>query len=196
MPHEDYVPASLPADYRFESATYPHLSARSAARAPEPPAALPEQLVRSRLLLALLGVVCVLFGQYRIATANATRGWIETSAVISSAKLRGSGNSYHLDLSYQYRAGPREREGSRIALTPARSREAVYAYAGRFRPGARVPAWFDPAAPDSVVLEREKVAAPWAPGAIGALLFLVGLFPFVRQLFRHLRYRRALATAR
>lgn len=196
MPHEDYVPAAPSPDYTFDPATlYQTLPRPAAAKPPEPPPALSPRLAKTGGALVLAGVICLLVGQQRLARAHATRGWIETTATISSAKLRGSGNDYQVDLAYRYRAGPRERQGSRIAFEPGRSREAVYGYAERFRPGARVPAWFDPAAPDSVVLEQPKVAAPWAPTIIGAALAVAGLLPFARQAWRHLRHRRELGRA-
>lgn len=196
MSHEDYVPAPLAPDYTFDPATLYQTPPRPvAAKPPAPPSALSPGLRTIGLALALAGVVCVFVGERRTARAEATRGWIETSATIATAKLRARGGDYHLELAYRYRAGPREREGSRVALEPDLSRDAAYAYAERFRPGARVPAWFDPAAPESVVLERPQVPAAGLPGALGAILLLAGLAPFARQLVLHLRYRMRLRRA-
>ena len=193
MPHEDYVPAEPSPDYTFDPATlYQQLPRPAAARPSEPPPALSPRLVKIGLGLVLVGMVAVLVGARRTARAAATRGWIETTAQIATAKLRAEGERYFLDLAYRYRTGPRERAGSRIALEPDLSRDAAYAYANRFRPGARVPAWFDPAAPDSVVLEQPRIPAARLPGQIGAILILAGLSPFARQLLRHLRHRIAL----
>lgn len=196
MPHEDYVPAPTSPDYSFDPATLYQTQPRpSVAQLPSPPSPLGPRSAKIGGALVLAGMICLLVGQHRLARAEATRGWAETSALIGSAKLRGSGDDYHLDLSYRYRAGPREREGARIALEPDRTRDGAYRYAERFRPGARVPAWFDPAAPDSVVLEQPAVAAPWAPTLAGALLLAGGLLPFARQAIRHLCYRQALRRA-
>ena len=189
MPHEDYVPADQTPDYTFDPATLYQTIARPAAPAVQPPPPLAARVVKTGLGLALAGVVCLLIGQQRLARANATKGWIETNAVISSAKLSAQGQNYHVDLLYRYRAGPRERHGSRVALEPDLSREAAYAYAAKFRPGTRVTAWFDPAAPESVVLERPAIPLPRAPGLFGAALLVAGIAPFALQLARHLRYR-------
>lgn len=190
MPHEDYVPAPASPDYTFDPATLYQTQARPpATKPPEPPPRLSAKVTKIAVALTLSGIACLLVGERRLARAGATRGWMETTAVIATATLRGSGNDYHLDLSYRYRAGPREHQGSRLALEPVRSREAVYAAAERFRPGARVRAWFDPAAPESAMLELPNVAAPWAPSVCGMVLTAAGLAPLVRQLFRRLRYR-------
>ncbi len=199
MPHEDYVPAEPGPDYTFDPATlYQSLPRPAYATPPTPPPELSPRVAKVGVALVLLGAGLLLLGRHRVARAEATRGWIETTAVISGAKLVAQGQEYRLELAYRYRTGPRERPGGRIALEPDLSREVVYAQASRFRPGARVPAWFDPAAPDSVVLLRPEVAAPRAPGLVGALLLVIGLSPFLRQLSRHLRHRiasRRFATA-
>lgn len=196
MSHEDYVPADQTPDYTFDPATlYQTLPRPAAVRLPEPPPALSARLAKIGLGLAFAGVVFLLIGEQRIARAEATEGWIETSAVISSAKLVAHGADYHLDLSYRYRAGPRERQGGRIALEPDLSRDAAYAYAARFRPGARVTAWFDSAEPGSVVLERPNIVAPYALSIFGAALIAAGFVPFAHQLLRHLRHRIALRRA-
>jgi hypothetical protein len=196
MSHEDYVPAEQTPDYTFDPATlYQTLPRPAAIRLPEPPPALSARLAKIGLGLAFAGVVLLLIGEQRIARAEATEGWIETSAVISSAKLAAQGEDYHLDVLYRYRAGPRERQGTRIALEPDLSRDAAYAYAARFRPGARVTAWFDSAEPESVVLDRPNIAAPYALSIIGGALVAAGLMPFAHQLLRQLRYRIALRRA-
>ena len=199
MPHEDYVPAPPTPDHTFDPATLyqtqPLVGRPAVAKPPEAPRALSPRLAKAGFALVLAGAIGVLIGQHRLARANATRGWAETTAIISSAKLHGGGSQYHLDLAYRYRAGPKERQGARIALEPRLTRDAAYAYAERFRPGARVPAWFDPAAPESVVLERPDIPAPWAPTLLGAALIIAGLVPFGAQLFRHLRYRLELRRA-
>lgn len=194
MPHEDYVPAAPHApDHSFDPSTLYQTQPLSApAKPPEPPPSLSPRLLKASLALALAGVVCLLVGERSLAHARATEGWMKTSATIVSAKLRAAGKDYHLDLAYRYRAGPREHQGARLALDPALSREAAYAYAERFRPGAKVPAWFDPAAPESVVLERPNDDASSVPRTLGALLLVAGLAPFVVQLTRLLRYRLAL----
>lgn len=197
MPHEDYVPAPVSPDHSFDpSSLYQSLPRPAADRIPGPPPTLSPRLAKTAVAFALAGVVFLLVGGRRIARSEATRGWIETSARIASAKIRATGDGeYHVDLDYRYRAGPRELRSTRIAFEPALSRDAAYAYAERFRPGARVPAWFDPAAPGSAVLEHPDVPFAWGPGAFGALLIAIGLLPFGRQLFRLLRHRVAVRRA-
>lgn len=199
MPHEDYVPASQSPDYTFDPASLYRtegvstLIAPSPAEPPVPPAPLRARAAKLGLAIALAGVISLLVGSAQNAKARATHGWVETTAQIVSAKIRAtSADDYHLDLGYRYRAGPRELPGSRIALEPARTRDAVYAYAARFRPGATVPVWFDPSAPSSAVLERPRVLAPWAPSVLGIALLAAGLAPFALKAFHHLRYRLAL----
>jgi len=190
MPHEDYVPADPGPDYTFDPATlYDSLPRPKTAIPPAPPPPLSPRLAKIGLGLVLLGVCALLIGERRAARAHATRGWIETSATILAAKLDARGQDYRLLLDYRYRAGPSERSGRRIALESDLSRDGAYAYAARFRPGSRVPAWFDPAAPDSVVLERPRIAAPRAPGLLGAALIAIGLAPFARQAARLIRHR-------
>lgn len=197
MSHEDYVPAPVSPDHSFDpSSLYANIAKPAAARLPEPPPALSPRLAKTGVVLVLAGIIFLFVGENRLARASATRGWIETNAQIVSAKIRATvGGEYHVDLAYRYRAGPRERQSTRIALEPVLTREAAYAYAERFRPGARVPAWFDPAAPGASVLEHPNVPLAWAPSAFGVLLIAIGLLPFGRQLLRVLRHRIELRRA-
>jgi hypothetical protein len=197
MPHEHYAPSPTGPDHRFDPAHLPHglpLYGRvgAAPDAPPPLRPLPGRVRALCAVLALLGGLALLLGETQVGRAEATRGWVETEAEILSAAIRSDdAGRYHLDLAYRYRAGPRLREGKRLALEPSAEREAVFAAAARYRPGARVGAWFDPAAPGSAVLERPDVPLPRAGTVAGAVLLLGALSPPGWQLLRRRAHRRA-----
>ncbi len=152
-------------------------------------------------MLSLLGGLVLFVGLRENARIGVTRHWIQTTGTVQSAALRSvadpaGGTAYHLDITYRYQAGPRMRESRRIALRPALSREAAFAHAARYRPGATVPVWFDPAAPGSAVLEHEQSRLITVLFAYSALLLgagVLGALPLLPHLVRVLRHRHARA---
>lgn len=202
MANETYEPASqTPIGHLPQPFLRLERSAVRRASSPPPPPLSPRlrRLGQVSLVLCLLGGLVLLVGLRQNTRIGVTRHWIETTGTVETAKLRSAANpaggtAYHLDLAYRYRAGPQIRESRRIALRPDFSREAAFAYAARYRPGATVPVWFDPAAPGSAVLEHEQSGLITVLFAYAALLLgagLLGSLPLLPHFVRVFRHRLA-----
>lgn len=84
-----------------------------------------------------------------------TRCTIVSSQVVETPVKRGT--VYDVDFEYTYQVNGRSYEGTRYSYRPvlASGFQANKAIADRNPPGALVPCWFNPEAPEEAVLDRE-----------------------------------------
>lgn len=93
--------------------------------------------------------------------SRAMEAWRETRCTIVSSEVVGTtakgGTIYYVKFAYTYQVDGRTYEGTRHHYRPvlAPGLTANTEIARRNPPGAAVPCWFDPEAPEDVVLDRE-----------------------------------------
>lgn len=109
-----------------------------------------------------------------MARLFAARAWQETTCTVLSSRVAESsdsdGTTYRPEIVYIYSAGDRPYQSDRYDFVGIWSsgRSGKEEIVARYPPGARVPCWYDPNAPEQVVLFRG-----FAPS------YLFGLFPLI-----------------
>ena len=110
---------------------------------------------------------------------DAVEGVVSSSAVVRSGQPRSSSPRFHADVEYRYAVGGTPYTGTRVSFDPAPGvvREAAEALVReRYRPGAAVTVYVDPAEPSNSVLERSGGGLALVFAALGALLLGVALY--------------------
>lgn len=130
----------------------------------------------SGLLMYGIAVVGGLFFMFvwleAMLNSLSSSGWSQTEATIVSAKLverHGRRGKYHdAHVSYTYVVGGDQYTGSRISFMGYGASKTSEEACKKYQPGTVHPAWYDPASPQQVVLDR-------ANNPMNILFPLVGL---------------------
>lgn len=136
------------------------------------------------LFVAVLGIGMVLWGVTQRAKANAVVGAAQawptaTGTMIATDILRG-GTNRHPTFSplvrYEYDIGGRKYSGDRLrpGYVKVGSRRAAERMLQAYPVGAGVPVRYDPADPNSSLLELKTSSAPLLTAVVGAALILLG----------------------
>jgi hypothetical protein len=109
---------------------------------------------------------------------NAVEGVVTRSAVVRAGQPRSSSPRFEPDVEYSYAVGGTEFTGTRVSFDPAPGMARTEAEAlvlDRYRQGAAVTVYVDPASPGRSVLDRSGGGLALLFAALGGLLLGVGV---------------------
>ena len=149
-------------------------------------------------LVVLLGLSMAGFGVYFITLGNEARNWPAVEGEVISTRIfidisiatttgitesqRERERRYYPSVTYQWSVDGRVYTGSRYRLSDTyekfKTRAAAVVAASRFKTGAPVRVYYDPAHPDQAVLETAVSAGVHVPLWLGLLIFVMGWLGF------------------
>jgi hypothetical protein len=154
-----------------------------------PRAAPSGKLAATAALLFLVGALFAGIGLLSLRRERAADRWPEVEGRITASQVAEETTQridaggqlrkrthYRPDVHYTYAVGARTLEGTRVTMldVPAPSAAAAEAVVRRYPAGSRVRVHYDPAAPESALLELDR-AVPYAPFALTSVVWLAAL---------------------
>jgi hypothetical protein len=140
--------------------------------------------VMGLFLLALFGGVGA-HGASSFVERSASERWAKAEGVVEDAgvykkvgrtALRRRTVEHSAAVHYKYTVKGKEHEGGRIAFGPSENYSFLArAQAGQYRPGQKVTVYYDPARPESAVLQREVQLGGYLFTVVGLFVGYVGL---------------------
>lgn len=128
-------------------------------------------------LFTLTGLVATVYGWTIIAKAKRTKTWPSVEGTIEESKTTSEENDLLPYVEFSYTVdGRTHRRPQEFPKDLVPGEEFRKTFAGKYPCGARVPVYYDPAAPEHATLEPGFISGDWMVFAFGLGMAVIGIF--------------------